>query len=300
MVVDGGSTPTTSQPHVSVVMPVRNGAGTIAEQLDALLVQRTTYRFEVIVIDNGSTDETRAIASGYESRSAVMRLLDGAACRGAAAARNLGAASARGSIVLFCDADDVVDPAWVEKLATAIESRDLDVAAGVCHLDALNDPEVLEWRPFPARPHWNGVPYGLTCNMAVRRRAFQRLGGFSDDFPRAGAEDIDFFVRAHGAQLRVDFVDDAVVHYRFRPDLRGLLRQFYGYGLNEVVLYEKHRKALGLRGSSEGVRQLFRSSVGAVGAAARGDRVAMVRHLRLLASRCGRVRQSVAHRIWAV
>lgn len=275
---------------VSVVIPARNAEQTIEAQLQALAGQESSFPFELVVVDNGSDDRTAALIESRRSSMPGVRLVDGQGCSGAAAVRNLGARSAGGETILFCDADDVVAPTWVHALSSAMASRSLDLAAGVCRTDGLNHPETLEWRTFPVEHRWNGIFYGLACNMAITRAAFEDLGGFAEGFPNAGGEDADLFIRAHLAGMRVDIVPDAEIQYRFRDTVPDLLRQFHAYGRAEARLDALHCDAVGVERSGSRFRDVARWAAGAPIAAARGDRAAAVRKLRRAASAIGRIR----------
>src|SRR3954470_16489202 len=93
-------------PRLSVIIPCHNSEATLGAQLSALAAQVCSYSWEAIVADNGSLDGTEALAASFADRIPVLRVIDASARRGAAYARNAGAAAAKGSAFLFCDADD--------------------------------------------------------------------------------------------------------------------------------------------------------------------------------------------------
>src|SRR5688500_9296124 len=99
--------------RASVVVPVRDGAATIGEQLAALAQQDFPGSWEVVVADNGSRDGTADVVRSFRDRLPGLRLVDASARPGASHARNAGAAAATGEVLAFCDADDVVDPGWL-------------------------------------------------------------------------------------------------------------------------------------------------------------------------------------------
>ena len=107
-------------PLISVIVPVRNGMPWLEHQLSALSAQDVPVEWEVLVADNGSDDATRSCVERWSGRNPRLHLVDASARRGAAATRNIGVASARGSLLAFCDADDVVQP---EKNSDLIEQR---------------------------------------------------------------------------------------------------------------------------------------------------------------------------------
>src|SRR6476661_4663287 len=109
---------------ISVIIPVHNGADTIAEQLAALASQTYAGDWEVILADNGSTDTTTKIAELWRSRLPRLSIIDASERAGSSFARNLGAGHAAGDFLAFCDADDIVVPDWLTSLAAA--ARDFD------------------------------------------------------------------------------------------------------------------------------------------------------------------------------
>jgi len=230
-------------PVLSVVIPVRNGASTLAAQLDALAAQRFDQPFEVLVCDNGSTDDTRAVAQSYAGRLPGLAVVDASGRRGVASARNAGARAARGPVLAFCDADDVVGPEWVGAMVAA--SARAGLVTGVNDEMALNDALSRAWVPSsdsnPLRAHLGFLPFALGNNMAIRRSLYESIGGSNEDYPRG--EDIDLGWRAILSGTELVVAPDAVVHYRFRRDLGGAVRQMVGSGISDVLLYRDYRSA---------------------------------------------------------
>lgn len=227
----------------SVVIPVCNGAATIGEQLDALARQTYAGRWEVVVSDNGSTDATAAVVASYTDRLPGLVVVDASDARGAAHARNVGAGAASGEVLAFCDADDIVAVDWLERLVAATATA--PIVAGRIDSVTLNDERSRRWRPpVPDRepPVSHGfLPYAFGANLAVRRDAFTDLGGFREDYPLG--EDVELTWRGQLAGLGFGFARDATVHYRYRPGLVGLLRQYVGYGAIGPRLYRDFRAA---------------------------------------------------------
>src|SRR5262249_17526452 len=105
-----------------VVIPAYNAADTLAETLDSLLAQ-TRRDWRAIIVDDGSTDGTRRLAEGYVARDERFQLLsDGRSREGASAARNRGTAAADGRWLAFLDADDWLEPPFVEKMLGKLET----------------------------------------------------------------------------------------------------------------------------------------------------------------------------------
>ena len=227
---------------LSVIIPCFNAAATIGEQLDALAEQDWTEPWELIIADNGSTDGTLRVVEPYRERIRHLRVVDAPGRKGAEHARNEGVKVARGSLLAFCDADDVVAPDWVGAVARALEQHDL-VA---CRLDGarLNDPAVLEIRPCPQQDglmrfkYSDFLPFASTCGLGVRRSAFEQLDGFDETLFLGG--DIDFCWRAQLQGFNLQFVPEALVHYRMRSDLRGIYQQTFYYAMWTVPVYTRY------------------------------------------------------------
>lgn len=223
---------------VSVILPVRNAAATIGEQFAALAEQTYQGPWELVVADNGSTDATAQIARRWASRIPRLTVVDAAERTGASHARNVGCGAANGRLLLFCDADDVVNPGWIAAMVTGL--RDHAAAGGRIERNLLNDPTAIAARP--GRPDalldsFDFLPYPLTANCGIRREVWTRVGGFDEDYPY-GSDDVVFFWRAQLAGFTVGYLPDAVVHYRLRSGLRNMAQQYYRYGKTHARLFK--------------------------------------------------------------
>lgn len=221
---------------VSVVIPCRNDAGVLRDQLEALARQSVACA-EVIVADNGPTDGLADVVSAFGDLP--VRVIDAADRRGRAHACNVGARAATSPLLLFVDADDVVDDHYVEHMAEALATQPF-VAARL-DVERLNDPLAQCYR---RPPQLTGLGEGhrsfaYGCSLGIRREAFDGVGGFDATIGGAG-EDIDFCYRAASAGIDLAFVEGAVVHYRLRRGLRSIWRQAVAYGAGDVAVYRRH------------------------------------------------------------
>jgi glycosyltransferase involved in cell wall biosynthesis len=130
---------------LSVVVPVRNGAGELPDQLRALSRQVWSGNWEVIVVDNGSTDETRDVAVSFASVLPRLQVVDASDGAGHGHAVNRGIAAASAHAILFLDADDEVGPGYLAAMAGAL-ARHPFVAAQLDN-DTLNEPWCRQSRP---------------------------------------------------------------------------------------------------------------------------------------------------------
>lgn len=245
------------RPLVSVIMPVRNAAAILPLQLEALSRQTYGGSWELLVVDNGSTDESAAVARLWSDRIPMLRVISAAERAGINYARNAGAHAARAEFLLFCDADDEVDDNWLKAMVEAAEECDL--VGGRLDDNSLNNADVRTWRgelPTERLPTALGfLPYAVGANCGLRADILRELGGF-DERHAVGGEDVELFWRAQLASYRLCFVPTAIVHYRYREDLATLARQFYRYGRAEPQLYRTFAR-WGVQRSS--VRQALRN-----------------------------------------
>jgi glycosyltransferase involved in cell wall biosynthesis len=225
---------------VSVVIPARNVAAVIDEQLDALSRQRYTGEWEVVVVDNASNDATGARARAWKGLVPALHVVTPAVRGGSTAslARNTGVAAAGGDLVLHCDADDVVADGWIEALVAA--AADADMVAGAVDLERMNSPRTVARRGW--RPAVDHLPVALGFlpevpggNCAIWRRVLDDVGGWNERY--LAFDDFELAWRVLLAGYRLAFAPDAIIHHRLRPSLRALWRRAVRDGEGEVQLY---------------------------------------------------------------
>jgi glycosyltransferase involved in cell wall biosynthesis len=283
---------------LSVIVPCLDAAGTIEPQLEALAQQRWSEPWELLVVDNGSTDETLETVERYRGRIANLRVVDASDKQSQPYAMNRGVEAARGESVAFCDADDVVAPGWVAAIGEAVR-RDAFVASRL-ELDTLNEPWVLASR---GRQQDEGLqqgryppflPHASSTGMAVQRAVHERVGGFDDSTNYLFDTDFCYAVQLSGTPLR--FAPDAVVHYRYRATIGGIYRQARNYARSDARLQAKYGPPAKLppwRWAVTYWRTIARSLPRATSRAGRA-RLAW-----LLGWQIGRLRGSLQHRVLA-
>lgn len=231
-----GEQGTGASPRISVIVPVHNGMPWLEHQLRALSAQEVPVAWEVVVADNGSDDGTASCVRGWSERDPRIHLVDASARRGAAAARNIGVRTARGGLLAFCDADDVVRPGWVASMWRGL--ADADLVAGVFDFGALDGtPSRI---PVPAATRQLGfLPFGLGANLAVPRDVFERVHGFDEAL--SPEEDVDLCWRLQLAGDRFAVANDAIVEKRERPPGLPTFRGAWAYGRCGPRLYQRYR-----------------------------------------------------------
>jgi O-antigen biosynthesis protein len=227
--------PNAEWPKVSIVVCACNGAATIRWCLEG--IDRLDYPdFEVIVVDDGSTDATAAIASecGYRPISTPNR--------GLSSARNTGLEAASGEIVAYIDSDARPDHDWLHYLVAAFKATDHVGIGGPniappdgwiagCVANAPGGPVHVLLSDRVAE-HIPG------CNMAFRRERLLEIGGFDPRF-RAAGDDVDICWRLQQGGGTLGFRAGAVVWHRCRDSVRAYWRQQIGYGKAEALLERK-------------------------------------------------------------
>ena len=227
---------------LSVVIAARDVATTLGEQLDALLAQEWNGRWEIVVVDNGSTDGTAALVEEYAGRDSRVRLVRAADGSGPSYARNVGFAAAASDSIASCDGDDVVAPGWVQAMGEGL--REHACVTGPLDVDELNAVWLAESRGRLATstPTWYGVfPIVAAGNLGIRRATFDAVGGF-DERLRAN-EDHDLALRLALAGVDVHHEPTALVHYRYRHEPRELWEQGLRYGTARPLVWRRVRDA---------------------------------------------------------
>ncbi|MBL9134009.1 MAG: glycosyltransferase [Verrucomicrobiaceae bacterium] len=242
--------PPPNPPRISVVVCTRNGSRTLGECLESL--KSLNYPdYEVLVIDDGSTDASAEIAKAlpfvkYHHQKPA----------GLSVARNRGAELATGSIVAYTDDDCIAHADWLLYLSHAFDDERV-IAAGGPNIPP--PPRNRVERVVAAAP---GAPAHVLlsdteaehlpgCNLAIRKDALAQIGGFTDEFTTAGDDvDICWRLRAHGGKGSLCFVPGAMVWHHRRFTIRAYLRQQRGYGFAEALLMAAHPRRFGPLGGA--------------------------------------------------
>jgi glycosyltransferase involved in cell wall biosynthesis len=256
---------------VSVIMPAYNVAAYIGAAIESVKAQTCTD-WELLIADDGSTDETAGIARACAGQDARIRLLQ-QPNRGISAARNLAIAESTGGFLAFLDSDDLWEPGYLAaQLATFERHPEVDIVSGNgWYLGSRRHGRPVrpypDQRPQPTLATILADEESIFIMAVVRRRVFDTIGGF-DEALRTN-EDYDFWVRAAIAGFRFMRNDEPLGHYRRRNDsasaseirmLTGILRVFdklrpqladrpaeLGIAEAQVARFERERLAAGAR-----------------------------------------------------
>ena len=229
---------------LSVIIPCFNAARTIGAQLEALAQQNWSQPWEVIVADNGSTDESLRVVERYTKILPNLTLVSARQIRGQAHARNVGARAATGEALAFCDADDEVAPGWLAAMGDALST--FEFVACRIEFEKLNGAWVQTI--FQNHPQLHGLqkfrypPYLAHAGggtIGVRKSIHQAVGGFDESVPIH--EDTDYCFRIQRLGVELQFVPEALLHIRCRDSLSKLMRQALRLSENNVFLYKRYR-----------------------------------------------------------
>ena len=224
-------------PKVSVVVALYNAARTLDECLMSLL--KLNYpNYEVIVVNDGSTDESADIIARYPFRTITTTN------HGISASRNQGMKAATGEIVAYIDSDAMADPDWLSFLVATFQESDF-AGVGGPNLVPGDDNWVAKcvYRspggPTQVMLDDTSAEHIPGCNMAFRKCALEEIGGFDHIF-RTAADDVDLCWPLLEKNYRIGFSPSAVVWHRRRPSVKAYWKQQVGYGMSEGLLERKH------------------------------------------------------------
>lgn len=223
-------------PSLSIVIAAYNASRTISPLLNACRAQDAAGPLEIIVVDDGSTDDTAAIAQ--KAGALVLRQANA----GPAAARNRGWRAARSSVVLFTDSDCLPHSDWARRLSEGIDAPH----SVACGSYGIANPESTLARTIHAEIRWRHarlpetVEFAGSYNLAATRAALESIGGFDERYRAPSAEDNDLSYRLRDAGHRIRFVAGALVDHHHTASLGKYLGEQARHGRWRVALYAAH------------------------------------------------------------
>ena len=229
--------------RLSVILPCYNEEEFIGYQLEALANQQWGEPWELIIVDNGSSDRTLEIIDQYKDQFPSCLVLRAHEKQGASHVRNVGVEAATGELIAFCDADDIVAPDWLATMAKAIE--ELDFVAGRFENHKLNSDEAAVVHSGSQQDDLlrgfapDYLPYAGGGNLGIKRPIHDLIGGFDESL--LAVEDTDYCWRVQQAGVKLHFASDLLVYRRLPTSLRKTLRQAFFWGKHVRSVYNKHR-----------------------------------------------------------
>lgn len=224
-----------NKPSISVVVPCRNEARNLIDCLRSMLIQ-THPPIEIIVVDDGSTDGSADLARRLDAESQIPILLCEGPHRGAAAARNTGAARATGELIVFIEADAYYSPEYLAGAVAAMSDPDVGGAEGGLRQAWVSGDTFLArgWNHI-FRSRWERACTGERTPLGAwvfRARDFEKLGGYDESF--VVGEDRDLVERIRSEGGRIAFFPEGVFHHREPVSLSDIWRRSYWGGRHSL------------------------------------------------------------------
>jgi len=233
---------------VSVVLPCYNGASTLAAMLDSLVAQTFKGEWELLFVNNGSTDNSVEIAMSYADRLPVrvVQAYIGHGPQGTVGHSYLvGFRAAKGDLILVCESDDECDPDWMRSMVKALETCDFAVPA--LDYEKLNPPTMTWGKDRGHQGRAEGLasvvgpmhlPYALGNAIGMTRACYEKVG---DPTAWLGPSwDVDYCWRVQLAGLKFQFVPEALVHYRMRDTAKARFNQARNWCRNHPQLHMRY------------------------------------------------------------
>lgn len=241
-------------PFVSVIVPVRNEERYIERCLYSLAAQDYPRdRYEVLVVDGQSTDTTKQVVSRFAAESTLdLRLLQNPRML-PAAAMNIGLEQARGEIIVRLDGHASAAADFVRESVRALERTGADCVGGVIESEGETDAGRAIAAAMSSRFGVGGAAFRIggegdvdtVAFGAYRRDVFDAIGGFAEDIDKGEDDEFNYRLLDHGG--RIVLVPSIRTRYVVRGDLRGLWRQYFGYGLAKPEVLRRHPMQARLR-----------------------------------------------------
>ena len=224
---------------VSIIIPTFNGASRIGSCLDALVKQTAGRDAEIIVVNDGSTDNIADVVASY---SGVCLITQSNA--GPAAARNRGALEARGTIILFTDDDCVPMPEWLPAMIDPFKDPSVVGVKGVYRTRqrrlVARFVQVEYEDKYRLMSDVPRIDFIDTYSAGFRRDRFLEMSGFDTSFPMACAEDVELSYRMSARGLTMKFVPAAIVYHTHPDTLLWYLHKKYKFAFWRVLAVRKN------------------------------------------------------------
>jgi glycosyltransferase involved in cell wall biosynthesis len=228
--------------NISIIMPCYNAASTIDEQLEAISGQSWDGIWELIVVDNRSTDNSMEIVKSYRNRIRDLRVEKANQKQSAYYALNEGVKKSKYDYLLYCDADDVVAKDWLEEMVNAFKTHDFIACrwelVKLNHQKTLNSRGQGQSQGLMDFPIIKFLPHAGGGSIGIRKEIHNAIGGFDENLNNLADTDFCWRVQLNGTELH--FVPDAVVHVRYRDLKWKSFKQSMRWGEMNVFLYKKY------------------------------------------------------------
>ena len=235
----------------SIIVPVYNRPQEV-EELLASLCRQTIHDFEVVIVEDGSSDDCKTVCERYAEQLTIQYLVKPNG--GPSAARNYGATYAKGEFLLILDSDVIAPERYIEEIEKELAREDADAFGGPdrAHQDFTPIQKAISYSmtSFLTTGGIRGGKkkmdkfYPRSFNLGVKREVFETLKGF-DSTMRFG-EDIDFSIRIFAEGYRCRLFPEAWVYHKRRSTFKQFFKQVHNSGIARICLYQKYPKSLKL------------------------------------------------------
>jgi glycosyltransferase involved in cell wall biosynthesis len=220
-----------SEDTISIIIPVYNDPEGLQDTVNSLLNQNYKDNYEILIVDNGSRDETLSLAKDYENKYSFVKALKEDKIKGSYAARNKGIKNARGVLLCFIDADMVVPTNWLTKVVNFYNSYKYGYFG--CNVKiTLNKPTIAakynSLNGFPVQHYIQNRHFAPTCCLVTNKSIFHEVGYFNTQLVEGG--DVDFGLKVHEAGIKQGFAENIIMYHPARYKFSQLLKKSLRFG----------------------------------------------------------------------
>lgn len=239
---------TNSVPRISVIVPVYNDPEGVRETLQSLIEQQNAPNYEIIVVNNDSTDETPGVIEEFEEKylDLVFGYLE-TEIQSSYAARNAGIEHASGELLAFIDADVTVEETWTADVHEAFQNTDVDYLGCNVEMHIPNRKDTV-WARYdvamglPVEHYLKSKQFAPTCALVVRRRVIKEVGVFDQTLVSGGDKELG--KRVHNAGFQMSFAPEITVQHPARTSLESLLKKAMRIGRGQTQLWSRYNLAV--------------------------------------------------------
>jgi len=229
--------------EISVIIPAYNAQKTIKRCLEGVLNQKINKKYEVIVVDDGSTDETVKVVSKFPVKLIKQKH------QGPAKARNLGAKKSKGNIIVFTDSDCIPPKNWLKELTKLFSNPGIVGVSGTYKTKNKNNliARLVGYqieRRHERMKKMDRIDFVGTYNCAYRKRIFFKFGGFNTKFKTSSGEDPDLSYKISKKGYKIVFQPSAYVSHYHVDSLTKYLKQKFWRAYWRVLLYSRHKEKM--------------------------------------------------------
>ncbi len=235
----------------SIIVPAYNAEKTLPDLLDSVFKQTDETKFEIFIVDDSSSDSTAQVARDYQ-----CEVIQCPTNRGPASCRNIGTSRAQGEILVFTDSDCQVAPNWLKNLSSCFALNGTDSVMGrLVLLPSTILGDSISALGFPAGGSlgfdkiWRVDEEGFTnslssCNFAIKKDVFEKVGGFDESFPYAGGEDSLLAYKLTKFGYRIRYCPDVIAYHAARDSISSFAKWQFKRGISSYLFSQKVQRKI--------------------------------------------------------